>query len=451
MTRKRSLIALLLFSIISGGVVAYLKSHGIFEPSWWYAIFMVVPEVLLFDWYYCDSKVRSFIRPRWLNIAVAAAPFIAIPYYLMLSRAPTHRFRSLLACLAYTALCVLVAVAGAAITRYADKAYSIAAERNHITRKLAFWQGTLTKPLPERIGPAPAELVEYLALDNFNYGYPNKPQAALLSADFLSDVHNAFVEIPAPVQRLLTQKLAGIYFVEDLGGSGFTEQIRDASKPVAGYVVLDASVLQSRTANDWATWKENSPFNASPDFKLNATIEEASQDNRKQAIQYILLHELGHVLAIEAGINPNWNTDPKDIITTASYPFFNLSWLISKADNRYLTVFDQRFPQRKNVVYYFGAKLPAKEMIHTYEALERTNFATLYAATNPHDDFAEAFVSYVHTVLMGKPFEVTLSKGGKIEKVYKSCWAEERCAAKRKVLERFLNLKVIENSVDSGG
>lgn len=312
-------------------------------------------------------------------------------------------------------------------------------QRNHITRKLAYWQGALAKPVTERIGPAPAELVDYLALDNIINGYANKPRAATLSAEFISDVHNAFAEIPAPVQRMLAQKLAGIYFVEDLGGSGFTDQIYGTSKPVAGYIVLDASVLQNNTANSWATWKENSPFIGSSDFKLNAIIEEALQDNRKQAIQYILLHELGHVLAIDAGINPNWNTDPKDIDTTASYPFLHLSWKFSKDTNRYLSIFDQSFPQREDVVYFFGAKLPAARMVDTYEALGRTNFATLYAVKNPHDDFAEAFVTYVHTVLMGKPFEITLSSGGKIAKVYKSCWAEERCAAKKKILERFLN------------
>lgn len=312
-------------------------------------------------------------------------------------------------------------------------------QRNHITRKLAYWQGALAKPVTERIGPAPAELVDYLALDNIINGYANKPRAATLSAEFISDVRNAFAEIPAPVQRMLAQKLAGIYFVEDLGGSGFTDQIYGTSKPVAGYIVLDASVLQNNTANSWATWKENSPFIGSSDFKLNATIEEALQDNRKQAIQYILLHELGHVLAIDAGINPNWNTDPKDIDTTASYPFLHLSWKFSKDTNRYLSIFDQSFPQREDVVYFFGAKLPAARMVDTYEALGRTNFATLYAVKNPHDDFAEAFVTYVHTVLMGKPFEITLSSGGKIAKVYKSCWAEERCAAKKKILERFLN------------
>jgi len=436
---KRSLIALLIFSIVFGAVAAYLKSHRMFEPAW-YAFFEVMLGFLLFDWYYLDSNARLFTRSRWLNIAVVAVPLLAVPYYLILSRDKPQRTRSLLAYLGFTVLCILAAVASAAVSQYADKKYEIAAEHNHITRKLAFWQKSLSKPFSERIGAAPPELVEYLALDNFNNGYPNKPRAAILSSDFASDVRKAFAEIPAPVQRLLAQKLAGIYFVEDLGGSGFTELIYDASKPVAGYVVLDASVLQSRTANNWATWKENTPFISSPDFKLNATIEEASQDNRKQAIQYILLHELGHVLSINVGLIPNWNIDPKDINTSASYPFFHLSWEISKDSNQYVTIFDKSFPQRKDVAYYFGAKLPAAEMVHTYDALERTNFATLYAATNPYDDFAESFVTYVHTVLMGKPFEITLSSGGKITKVYKSCWAEERCAAKRKILERLLNL-----------
>jgi hypothetical protein len=223
-------------------------------------------------------------------------------------------------------------------------------------------------------------------------------------------------------------------------GGAYTEQIYEGSRPVAGYVVLDASVLKNKTANSWATWKENTPFIGSPAFKLNATIEEVSQDNRKQAIQYILLHELGHVISIGEGFNPDWNASPNELETKTSNTFFQLSWAISKDSDRYASIFDRSFPQRKDVVYYFGAKLPAAQMRDTYEALERTNFATLYAATNPHDDFAEAFVSYVHTVLMGKPFEISIYNDGKISKVYKSCWTQERCAAKRKMLEHLLSL-----------
>ena len=114
------------------------------------------------------------------------------------------------------------------------------------------------------------------------------------------------------------------------------------------------------------------------------------------------------------------------------------SWTVSAADNRYESVFDQTFPQRREVVYYLEPKLPAEQMAGTYENLERTNYPTLYAATVPADDFAEAFASYVHTVLMKKPFEIRIYRDGKIAKVYKSCWTQQRCAEKRAILERFL-------------
>jgi len=64
----------------------------------------------------------------------------------------------------------------------------------------------------------------------------------------------------------------------------------------------------------------------------------------------------------------------------------------------------------------------------------------LYSATRPGDDFAEAFASYVHTVLMRKPWEIRIYANGKQAKVYGPCWSEARCAGKKKILERFLGV-----------
>jgi hypothetical protein len=324
------------------------------------------------------------------------------------------------------------------ICRYDDKECAVKAIRGHAITKLDYWKQAFARPVDKRIGAAPPELVEYLTLDNIQSGFPDKPRPATLRKGFLRDVRAAISELPHSVKQLLPAKLAGIYFVQDLGGTGYTDEIVDArSNPVAGFVVLDMSVL-NKAANAWATWKENTPFKAQPGFRLTAAIESREQDSRKNAIQYILLHELGHVLTIGEKIHPPWNVEPKDVASPADYPFFSLSWIISKEDNRYLTIFDDRFPQRKDVVYYLEAKLPAEQMVSTYDNLERTDFATLYSVTKPGDDFAEAFASYVHAVLMKKPFEIRIYTDGKIAKVYKSCWYEERCAAKRRILEDLL-------------
>lgn len=309
----------------------------------------------------------------------------------------------------------------------------------HPVRQVEMWRSDLARPLDARIGAAPPALVEYLTLDNLSHGYPQRPRVAILEPAFLADVRSAVMELPPQVWRLFGERLAGVYFVDDLGGTGFTDLVRDAAgRPAGGYIVLDAAVLRPLTANAWATWKEGTPFKPQAGYGLAARIETEAGDNRKNAIQYILLHELGHVLSIGNTIHPSWDMNPGDVPESAAYPYFDLSWTIDRRNRRYATLFDRQFAQRRNVAYYFGAKLEAADMVQTYASLEETNFPSLYAATAPGDDFAEAFASYVHVVLLRRPWEIALSQGGKVVKVVRSCWDQPRCAAKRAVLEQQL-------------
>ena len=322
-----------------------------------------------------------------------------------------------------------------------DRECAFKAGRGHIVKKLPFWRQALTLPVAKRIGPAPPELVEFLRLDTIAQGIPNRPRAPSLTSEFISEVTAALAELPQAVKSLVTAKLVGIYFIEDIGGTGFTDMVLDAGgNPVAGFVVLDPSVL-TRTANDWATWKESTPFMPSRQFRLSAEIEVGSQNSRKNAIQYILLHELAHVISIGGNIHPPWNVAPKDVSSLSSYPFFQLSWTRSKDGNSFESIFDASFPQRKDVVYYFGARLAGGKLLGVYENLERTNFVTLYGATRPGDDFAEAFASYVHTVLMKRPFAIRIFQDGTEVKVFEACWNQPRCADKKRLLENLLDVR----------
>lgn len=303
-------------------------------------------------------------------------------------------------------------------------------------KQSSHWRAALQRPLAERIGAAPPEVVELLVLDVVANAYPNKPRPSKLDPAFVADVRRAFDEIPAPVKRLLEPKLAGIYFVDDIGGTGFTESTADLK---VGFIVLDPTVLAKQTANAWATWKDNTPFKPDPAYRLETRIEDRARDDRARAIQYILLHEIGHVLSIGMGVHPDWNLAPKEV-DPSKYYFFGLSWKVE--GGKYATRFDAEFPQRRDVVFYFGPKLEARAMRATYDALEKTSFPTLYAATHPADDFAEAFASYVHVVLMGRDHEVRLYRQGKLEKTIGPCWGQARCAYKRTALESALGLPV---------
>ena len=311
--------------------------------------------------------------------------------------------------------------------------------RNHAATRLALWRSALALPAGERIGPAPPELIEYITLDNIANDFPERPQAISPDPALLADLKSAIADLPPEIWVLFPKRLAGLYFVDGLGGTGYTDYVFDGrGKPVAAFVVLDAAVLAKQSANAWATWKENTPFKADAGYTLDVRIEAANGDNRKNALQYILLHELGHVFSVGTNIHPPWNTEPRRLSSASKYPFFDQSWQIDRKANKYRSRFDAVFPQRARTVYYFGAKLEASEMVATYSSLHATNFPSLYAATVPGDDFAESFASYVHVVLMNRPWQITISTDGAPVATFKSCWDEARCAAKRIQLEQLL-------------
>lgn len=320
-----------------------------------------------------------------------------------------------------------------------DRKCAAGAMKNHVAGRIETWRAALSMPLNDRIGPAPSVLVEYINLDNIHSGFPERPRAARLDADLLADVKAAITGLPPEIWRLFGERLVGLYFVEELGGTGYTEYVLDRNaKPVAAYVVFDAAVLRRKSANAWMSWKENTPFKDITDYRLDARIEADGDDNRKNALQYILLHELGHVFSVGTDIHPPWNSSPREVAAGAKYPFFDLSWKIDRKADKYRSRFDAKFPQRASTVYYFGAKLSAADMVPAYANLKDTNFPSLYAATSPGDDFAEAFASYVHVVLMKRPWQITILRDGQVVDVFKACWGEPRCAKKQQILERLL-------------
>lgn len=98
----------------------------------------------------------------------------------------------------------------------------------------------------------------------------------------------------------------------------------------------------------------------------------------------------------------------------------------------------QGFAQRGDVAYYVGAKLGIAEAGPIYRALATTSFPTLYAAMNPWYDFAESFATYVHVVLLRKPWEVQVRGIGDDVETFGPCWGQPRCERKERVLRALL-------------
>lgn len=307
-------------------------------------------------------------------------------------------------------------------------------------RHLDYWQEALGRPLGQRTGIGSQALADYVNLDNRRNGLPAH-SAPASSGVLASEIQAVLEGLPEVIQERLASKLAGVYLIDHLGSTGFTETVQDAQgRPVAGFVVLDPGALVGRGANAWASWKESTPFLPAAGYRLEMTLENPADDGPRQALQYILLHEIGHVLAIGSGLAPDWNLAPACAGKVDDYDFSRLSWQLDAGGLRWRYRAEAEFPLRTQLRYYREGALDAAQMAEAYRQLQASNFATLYAATNPADDFAEAFASYVHVVLLHKPFHVSIYHQGRLQRRYEACWGQPRCAAKQALLAALLDV-----------
>ena len=287
----------------------------------------------------------------------------------------------------------------------------------------------MRRPLQQRIGNAPEELLELLRIDNRMNEFSGRAHP-FEDAAAMEIVRRAFAELPGSVHDLIRDRLAGIFVVEDLGSSGYTEYVVDeAEAPVAGIVVLDAGLLEW-SGNAWASWRDSTAFLLNTRHQIRNTIARPDQDNAFAAVQFLLIHELGHVASIGNAIHPAWN-QRLDKIDLRDYPFTGLSWRIEDGD--YRSRFDAEFVLRENLVYYRSPRLSARQLPEVFEQIGKTNFVSLYAATRPEEDFAESFAVYVHSEMMGKPFGIEALVDGRVVAGLGSCF-HSNCRGKFELL-----------------
>ncbi len=288
-----------------------------------------------------------------------------------------------------------------------------------LTNSPTRWELMFDEPLRERVGPAPQELVNSVAHFYAATGSSGQPKAAELSTDMLVDLHAAIDELPTVVKNQLEARLLGIFFMSGLDSSAAADLVAYVNGEILGAVVIiDVDVFSNRHANDWATWRENTAFASTPDIRLDVLIARPEDDCRKAALQYILLHEFGHVMAAESDVMPNWWAGS---ISRNAYSFPSLSWEAA-ADGAFTPKADQDFPHRDSISLYTTPRLSGDQIPAIYEALNHTDFPTLYAASDVQEDFAESYATYVHSVLLGKPHEVRIYLGEELAAAYEAFW-----------------------------
>jgi len=332
-------------------------------------------------------------------------------------------------------------IAGAASAQTVAQPARAPAGKTDRIQQLSFYPDALTRPIEDKVTVGGVEVLDRALKTNLDYGQNVRPINAAPDHPLIATVREVLRDLPAPIHQLASRYVVAVYLLEDDWGTGTTEGVQDGNGAWKySYITLNLTAL-TRTANSWAAWKENSAFRPRPGFGVAVTIEPSDGDTVQNAIQFILLHELGHAIGLGMGVHGFW--DDKGLPpATRNSAFVKLSWepdgkgwLISRYAKKFPLLVQARF-------YRFDqAPLVLSDAGAVYQDLSRTNLPSLYGITNVYDDFAETFAVYVHTQLLGRPYRVDVSGSALSHYTYVSCIVAHTCPEKVRLLESLLKLK----------
>ncbi|QDK27690.1 MULTISPECIES: hypothetical protein [Leptospira] len=258
-------------------------------------------------------------------------------------------------------------------------------------------------------------------------GLSNPPQTEIDLEFWKNRIRVVRKSLPDSVNTLLDNTLFRVILCRNLGSTGLSSFVYDGSTPLGGVIFLDTGML-TQTANEWITKKENSPFFPGS-VQINVRIESDTRNRIPEAIEYILLHEVGHIVSVQKGIVPDFREKYRNFNT------FEFSKGIWEVEN--VSSWDSSFPLRKEIKFYSSKPIDLENnWKKIYPVLENTPFPTLYSATNGDDFFADSFVSYVHTELQKKIWTLEILQDGK--KIYemKNGIQKSRCKKQKEFLDR---------------
>ncbi len=307
-------------------------------------------------------------------------------------------------------------------------------QKASLIHKASYWKDFEKTPIEERIFPVDKIMLEYLNRANIIDGFEPAVKGVELSFIEKAYFKKVINTLPPNIKRFVANNLKGVFIVDDLGSSGLTDGIsydKDGS-----FMIYDRKVFQKK-ANDWCTWKEHSVFKEGA-IELKCVIREEKENNEFSAFQFIFIHELGHV--VNRGFReylPFWEDKVPESLKT--YPFATISWEIG--NKKYVR---KKYENEFKEIFFYRPEKGRQDngnIQNIYNKLSKTRFPSLYSVINPFDDFAESFVIYYHTKILGKDYKIITNEGNR-EFIFRTCIQTNKCPNKIKLMKKLFESKL---------
>ncbi|MBN8215677.1 MAG: hypothetical protein J0L75_03505 [Spirochaetes bacterium] len=275
--------------------------------------------------------------------------------------------------------------------------------------------------LPSRLALAPGFVYDYLTNLDQDPGY----RAYLPVGEERQIVERTLARLPPLNQRVLKERLLGMYFIEGFQGSGMADFVLDARSNFYFIIVLNRAVL-GRNLSEQFTYRESTCFRQGND----GTTVRVDCGTNERGLLYILLHESTHAVDYVRRINPFVEESLRPYLREIpkSTAFSRGLW-----EGLETPIAPARYTGRDRVTFYGfnqGPKLAAAEAPDLYRALTNSGFVSLYASQNWAEELAELVTLRAMTERLRLPYRILVERGGKTVEVFEP-------AASPKALERF--------------
>ena len=306
-------------------------------------------------------------------------------------------------------------------------------------RRASFWgDDWKAKPLADRIELLPEAAVPSLRAELSEGRSASTLRPATDAEYVIRDLQEAVDGLPESVTRLVENRLIGVFLVEGLSDEerethnlGLALEVSGFWRQHAGTIILIDRDETDMRANLAMASMEYVPSGEYRGVRVQSRLARRGENDRKTTLRYVLLHELAHLIDYDLGITP-WNFNYAG--EADSCGFTCLSWITPRR-HRFSPSLDVAMRNIEAGNY----EAFVKALPNTFAALSESNFPSLYATTLPEEDFAESFAQYVHSVVLGLPWELTLRVNGTIKGRLGSCYLERRCPDKQDYFETLLD------------
>jgi hypothetical protein len=226
---------------------------------------------------------------------------------------------------------------------------------------------------------------------------------------------------PPALQKMFCS-LRVLYVLNNFEGTAFGGTLKDENgQPSGAHMGIRRSVLdEGLDLTTWASWKEQLSFGGvSGSYTVTPTlphIETATSRPVNDFLYFVVTHEFGHIFdfanhlnAFASAKDPDLSCSPTEEVpmdpscAPAAGSWTSLSW-----ESQTLPLVSQRFAYRKGLCFYWcdDEGLTEAAVPEAYSGLAASNFISMYAATNPWDDFADSLAYYVMRQELGTSYVI---------------------------------------------